>query len=296
MRNADAALRHAKAGEGGAVESFRPELTLRAMETLEMETKLRRALAGGELVVHFQPQVEVETGRVVGAEALVRWNSAERGLVLPGEFIPVAEERGLIVPLGEWVLRAAAAQLRRWLDDGLAPIIVATNVSAAQFRSPDFESSLVRILDETGVPPELMELEVTESLLARDVDAAAALLGRLRDRGVSISIDDFGTGYSSLSYLRRFPLRRLKIDRSFVNGIWTDPSAAAIVRTVIGISRGLGLRVVAEGVEEKRQYSFLRFHGCDEAQGFFIQKPVPEDAFRLFVDSGAFDPDRLPAT
>jgi len=295
MRSADAALRHAKAGEGGGFESFRPELTLRSMKSLDTETRLRRALADGELDVHFQPQVEVETGRVVGAEALVRWIDPERGLVLPDQFIPVAEERGLIVPLGEWVLRAAATRLRKWLDDGLAPLVVAANVSAAQFRSPGFESRLVAILEETGVPPELIELEVTESILARDVDAAAALLGRLRDRGVSISIDDFGTGYSSLGYLRRFPLRRLKIDKGFVAGIWVDPSAAAIVRTVIGIARGLGLKVVAEGVEEKRQYSFLRFHGCDEAQGFFVKRPVPEEAFLRFVAAGAFDPDVAPA-
>ena len=242
MQSADAALRHAKTGEGGGLESFRPELRLRSMQTLDTETRLRRALARGELVVHFQPQVEVETGRVVGAEALVRWNDPERGLLLPDQFIPVAEERGLIIPLGEWVLRAAATHLRRWLDGGLAPIVVAANVSAVQFRSPDFESRLVRILEETGVPAELIELEVTESVLARDVDAVAALLGRLRDRGVSIAIDDFGTGYSSLGYLRRFPLRRLKIDKGFVAGIWTDPSAAAIVRTVIGISRGWGSR------------------------------------------------------
>jgi diguanylate cyclase (GGDEF)-like protein/PAS domain S-box-containing protein len=295
MQSADAALRHAKAGDGGGLESFRPELTLRSMKTLETETRLRRALAGGELVIHFQPQVEVETGRVVGAEALVRWNDPERGLVLPEHFIPVAEERGLIVPLGEWVLRAAATRLRKWLDDGLEPIVVAANVSAVQFRSPDFESRLVRILEETGVPPDLIEVELTESILARDVDATAALLGRLRDRGVSIAIDDFGTGYSSLGYLRRFPLKRLKIDKGFVGGIWTDPSAAAIVRTVIGISRGLGLKVVAEGVEEKRQYSFLRFHGCDEAQGYFIKRPVPEEEFLRFVAAGAFDPDLPPA-
>ena len=294
MRSADAALRHAKAGEGGGLEFFRRELTVRAMETLETETKLRRAIANGELLLHFQPQVEVETGRIIGAEALVRWNDPERGLVPPGLFIPVAEERGLIVPLGEWVLRAAATQLKTWLEEGLPRIVVAVNVSAAQFRSPDFEPRLVQILEETRVPPELMELEVTESVLARDVEAAAAILGRLRQKGVSVSVDDFGTGYSSLGYLRKFPLQRLKIDQGFVRGIWTDPSAAAIVRTVIGMSRGLGLKVVAEGVEEKRQYSFLRFHGCDEAHGYFIQRPVPAAAFRAFLAAGAFDPDRVP--
>ena len=291
MRSADAALRHAKTGEGGTLEFFRREMTARAMETLELETKLRQAIANGELLLHYQPQVEVETGRVVGAEALVRWKDAERGLIPPGVFIPVAEERGLIVPLGEWVLRAAATQLRQWLDAGLPRIVVAVNVSAAQFRSPDFEGRLVEVLAETGAPPELMELEVTESVLARDVEAAAALLGRLRTRGISIAIDDFGTGYSSLGYLRKFPLQRLKIDQGFVREIWNDPSAAAIVRTVIGMSRGLGLKVVAEGVEEKRQFSFLRFHGCDEAQGYFIKRPVPAEAFRAFLEAGDFDPD-----
>ncbi len=291
MRSADAALRHAKAGEGGTLEFFRREMTARAMETLEIETKLRQAIANGALLLHYQPQVEVETGRVVGAEALVRWKDAERGLIPPGVFIPVAEERGLIVPLGEWVLRTAATQLRQWLDAGLPRIVVAVNVSAAQFRSPDFEGRLVEVLAETGVPPELMELEVTESVLARDVEAAAALLGRLRTRGISIAIDDFGTGYSSLGYLRKFPLQRLKIDQGFVREIWNDPSAAAIVRTVIGMSRGLGLKVVAEGVEEKRQFSFLRFHGCDEAQGYFIKRPVPAEAFRTFLEAGDFDPD-----
>lgn len=291
MRSADAALRHAKTGEGGTLQFFRREMTARAMESLEIETKLRQAIAKGELLLHYQPQVDVETGRVVGAEALVRWKDPVRGLVPPGVFIPVAEERGLIVPLGEWVLRAAAAQLRQWLDAGLPRVVVAVNVSAAQFRSPDFEGRLVGILEETGVPPELMELELTESILARDVEAAAALLGRLRSRGLSISIDDFGTGYSSLGYLRKFPLQRLKIDQGFVREIWNDPSAAAIVRTVIGMSRGLGLKVVAEGVEEKRQYSFLRFHGCDEAQGYFIKRPVPPEAFRAFLEAGDFDPD-----
>ncbi len=291
MRSADAALRHAKTGEGGTLQFFRREMTARAMETLETETKLRKAIANGELLLYYQPQVEVETGRVVGAEALVRWKDPERGLIPPGVFIPVAEERGLIVPLGEWVLRAAATQLRQWLDAGLPRIVVAVNVSAAQFRSPDFEGRLVEILEETGVPPELMELEVTESVLARDVEAAAALLGRLRARGLSIAIDDFGTGYSSLGYLRKFPLQRLKIDQGFVREIWNDPSAAAIVRTVIGMSRGLGLKVVAEGVEEKRQFSFLRFHGCDEAQGYYIKRPVPPEAFRAFLEAGDFDPD-----
>lgn len=291
MRNADAALRHAKSGEGGTLEYFRREMTARAMETLEIETKLRQALAKGELLLHYQPQVEVETGRIVGAEALVRWKDPDRGLIPPGVFIPVAEERGLIVPLGEWVLRAAATQLRQWLDAGLPRIVVAVNVSAAQFRSPDFETRLVEVLEASGVPPELIELELTESVLARDVEAAAALLGRLRARGVSIAIDDFGTGYSSLGYLRKFPLQRLKIDQGFVREIWNDPSAAAIVRTVIGMSRGLGLKVVAEGVEEKRQFSFLRFHGCDEAQGYFIKRPVPPEAFREFLEAGDFDPD-----
>ncbi len=291
MRSADAALRHAKSGEGGALEFFRREMTARAMESLDIETRLREAIANGELLLHYQPQVEVESGRVVGAEALVRWKDPERGLIPPGVFIPVAEERGLIVPLGEWVLRAAATQLRQWLDAGLPRIVVAVNVSAAQFRSPDFEGRLVEILEETGVPPELMELEVTESVLARDVEAAAALLARLRTRGISIAIDDFGTGYSSLGYLRKFPLQRLKIDQGFVREIWNDPSAAAIVRTVIGMSRGLGLKVVAEGVEEKRQFSFLRFHGCDEAQGYFIKRPVPAEAFRAFLEAGDFDPD-----
>jgi diguanylate cyclase (GGDEF)-like protein/PAS domain S-box-containing protein len=291
MRSADAALRHAKTGEGGALEFFRREMTARAMETLDLETRLRAAITNGELLLHYQPQVDVETGRVVGAEALVRWKDPERGLIPPGVFIPVAEERGLIVPLGEWVLRAAASQLRQWLDAGLPRVVVAVNVSAAQFRSPDFEGRLVEILAETGVPPELIELEVTESVLARDVEAAAALLGRLRTRGISIAIDDFGTGYSSLGYLRKFPLQRLKIDQGFVREIWNDPSAAAIVRTVIGMSRGLGLKVVAEGVEEKRQFSFLRFHGCDEAQGYFIKRPVPPEVFRAFLEAGDFDPD-----
>ena len=291
VRSADAALRHAKTREGGALEFFRREMTARAMESLEIETKLREAIANGGRPLHAQRQVEVETGRVVGAGAPVRGKAPVRGLIPPGVFIPVAEERGLIVPLGEWVLRAAATQLRRWLDDGLPPIIVAVNVSAAQFRSPDFEGRLVGTLEETGVPPELIELELTESILARDVEAAAALLARLRSRGLSISIDDFGTGYSSLGYLRKFPLQRLKIDQGFVREIWNDPSAAAIVRTVIGMSRGLGLKVVAEGVEEKRQYSFLRFHGCDEAQGYFIKRPVPPEAFRAFLEAGDFDPD-----
>ncbi len=291
MRSADAALRHAKTGEGGTLQFFRREMTARAMETLDIETRLRQAIANGELLLHYQPQVEVETGRIVGAEALVRWKDPERGLIPPGVFIPVAEERGLIVPLGEWVLRAAATQLRQWLDAGLPRVLVAVNVSAAQFRSPDFEGRLVEILEETGVPPELMELEVTESVLARDVEAAAALLGRLRTRGISIAIDDFGTGYSSLGYLRKFPLQRLKIDQGFVREIWNDPSAAAIVRTVIGMARGLGLKVVAEGVEEKRQFSFLRFHGCDEAQGYFIKRPVPAEDFRAFLEAGDFDPD-----
>ena len=257
----------------------------RSARHLQLVNGLRQVIEHGQLRVHYQPQVSMHDGRIVGAEALVRWTHPVLGTVSPAEFIPAAEYSGLILPIGEWVLRQAVRQAKSWMDGGLAPLIMAVNLSAVQFRHPDLPDLVSRILDEEGLPPEYLELELTEGVAMHDPQSAIEVMDRLHERGVRMSIDDFGTGYSSLSYLKKFKVYKLKIDQSFVRDISTDPEDKAIVSAIIHMARSLGLQTIAEGVETAGQLAFLREQGCDEMQGFHYCKPLPGDAFAVFARS-----------
>jgi EAL domain-containing protein (putative c-di-GMP-specific phosphodiesterase class I) len=261
------------------------------VERQSIEEGLRRALERQEFALHYQPKINLTTGAITGAEALLRWAHPTRGSVSPAEFIPVAEDCGLILPIGNWVLREACEQARAWVNAGLPITTVAVNVSAMEFRNENFLAGIFAILSETGLDPRLLELELTESLLMKHADSAAAILQTLRERGVHVAIDDFGTGYSSLSYLGKFPVDVLKIDQSFVRRIGSAGGGAAIVTAVIAMSRSLDLRVVAEGVETLVQLTFLRAHHCDEAQGYYFSRPVPSEQFANLLRTGISGPD-----
>jgi diguanylate cyclase (GGDEF)-like protein len=254
---------------------YRASMNARAFERQALEASLRQAVERDQLVLHYQPRVEIQSGRVVGVEALLRWNHPELGQVSPLQFIPLAEETGLIVPIGQWVLKTACEQNRRWQDEGLPPIRMAVNLSCVQFRQRGLFESVEQALAAAHLEPEWLELEITESSLMQDADSAIALLHRLKERGIHLSIDDFGTGYSSLSYLKRFPIDALKIDQSFVRDLTTNPDDSAIATAIILLGRSLKLRVVAEGVESRSQLALLRVLRCDEIQGYLVSRPVP---------------------
>jgi diguanylate cyclase (GGDEF)-like protein/PAS domain S-box-containing protein len=287
---ADIAMYRAKHGShgdhgdpGGAGYAFYAEdMNARAAERLRIEAGLRRALERDELLLHYQPKVAIADGRIVGAEALVRWNHPERGLVPPGEFIPVAEETRLILQVSEWVLEAACAQSRRWQDAGLPALKIAINLSAREF-NPKLPARIGAALARHGIPPELLDLEITEGMLMNSTEQVIAMMAELAAMGVSLSLDDFGTGYSSLSYLRRFPIDSLKIDRSFVIDLPDDANASAIASAIVSMSKRLQHRVVAEGVETRAQLQFLEAHGCDEIQGYFFSPPLPPEKFEAMV-------------
>ncbi|GAB1393297.1 hypothetical protein MASR1M60_14600 [Rhodocyclaceae bacterium] len=286
QQNAGAAMYRAKAGGGNAFMFYAADMNARALERLDLENGLRRALDRNELVVHYQPQLSLHTGKIIGAEALVRWQHPERGLMPPGEFIPLAEESGLIVPLGEWVMREACRQNKAWQNAGLAPITVAVNLSARQIAVQDLVELAARILAEHELAPKFLELELTESAVLADAEAFIKATERLKGLSITLSIDDFGTGFSSLSYLKRFAIDRLKIDQSFVRDLTQDPSSAAIAMAIISLSHSLGLSVIAEGVETEAQLNFLRIRHCDEMQGFFFSRPLPADEFAALLRSG----------
>jgi EAL domain-containing protein (putative c-di-GMP-specific phosphodiesterase class I) len=273
MRSADIAMYRAKALGRNNCQLFNETMNAEVLDRMALEEELNRALDRGEFVLHYQPIAEVESGRITSAEALIRWEHPERGLIPPLEFIPFAEETGLILPIGEWVLRTACAQGRRWQDAGLSIGRVAVNISVLQFLQPGFVETVRRILTETGLEPGRLELEVTESIAMEDAQWSQQVLGALNAMGIRITIDDFGTGHSSLAYLKAFPIKTVKIDRTFVNDVTTGADAAAIAVTIIGLARTLGLSVIAEGVETEEQLAFLREHGCDEFQGFFLGRP-----------------------
>ena len=284
LQNADTAMYHAKADGRNNFQFFHSDMNTRAVRRLLIEGSMRRALRQTEFLLHYQPQIDLASGVITGCEALVRWLDPDIGLIPPGQFIPVAEESGLIVPIGRWVLREACRQVRVWQEAGLRIVPVAVNISAVEFRHKDFLAGLVLILEETGLPPDCLELELTESILMHDVEASMTTLDALKAMGVKLAIDDFGTGYSSLSYLKRFPIDTLKIDQSFVRDIATDVDDATIVSAVIGMGRNLNHRVIAEGVETHEQFVFLSTRQCPEAQGFLFGRPVPADDFvRLLV-------------
>jgi diguanylate cyclase (GGDEF)-like protein len=281
VRDADAAMYRAKEAGGGRWSIFDQIVRDRAVARQAIEGDLRNAIAQDELVVHFQPEIAVATGDIVGVEALVRWERPGAGLVPPGEFIPIAEETGLIVPIGAWVMREACMQAMRLFDDGR--IVVRVNVSARQLAEPGLTATVAEALAASGLPPERLCLEVTESVVLEDGDRSVAALQALRDIGVGVSLDDFGTGYCSLSYLRRLPIDSLKIDRSFVRGLGNEADDDSIVTSVIDLARSLGVSVVAEGVETEEQLAGLRARGCDTVQGFLFARPGPATGIAAYV-------------
>jgi EAL domain-containing protein (putative c-di-GMP-specific phosphodiesterase class I) len=254
---------------------------------------LRRALAQNEFLLHYQPQVSLSTGRIIGVEALLRWQHPQLGLIAPGRFIGLAEETGLILPIGDWLLRQACGQACAWLHAGVPAVPVAVNLSAKQFSTAIVET-VRRILDQTGLDPKLVELELTESLSMEDPENTVGILASLKEMGVGLAIDDFGTGYSNLSYLKRFPVDRLKLDQSFVRDLTSDPDDLAIARAVISMAHSLRLSVIAEGVETEGQLAILAQNGCDEVQGYFFSRPVDADACAKQLKEGkALAPDCL---
>jgi len=285
LKQSGQALNHAKAEGRNCYKFYTAAMNARAFERLSMEANLRKALEQEQFRLHYQPKVDIRTGQVVGMEALVRWENPDLGLVLPARFIPVAEERGLIIPLSEWALREACQQMVAWRSEGIPPLRVSVNLSASQFSQKDLLATLERTLRETGMDPCWLELEITESLLMRDVETTIARLTSFQDLGIEISIDDFGTGYSSLAYLKRFSINALKVDQSFIREIPHDPDDAAIVRAVVALGHSLRLRVVAEGVEHESQLAFLKELGCDEVQGYYFSRPLSSDAFAEWVMS-----------
>ena len=283
QRHAEAALHQAKQQGRGLLRFFSPEMSRRARERLRLEAELRHAIEHDELLLHYQPQIDLKSGGIVGVEALVRWRHPQRGLVPPGEFIPLAEESGLVVGLGGWVLRQACRQIQIWLNAGLAPRQTAVNVSAVQLSQGHLVEDVRATLRETGIPPERLELEITESFVMADRDQSFRSLAGLRELGVRLSIDDFGTGYSSLAYLQQIAVQKLKIDLSFVRDVTTNSSNASIVRAIIALGRSLGLDVLAEGVESPEQAEYLRALGCDTIQGYLISRPLPVAEITAFL-------------
>ncbi|MCH8346206.1 MAG: PAS domain S-box protein, partial [Chloroflexi bacterium] len=286
LRNADTAMYRAKDQGRDNYKLYTPAMNTRIVERLALENSLRHGLERGEFLVYYQPQVDIASGRIVGMEALVRWQHPERGLVFPAEFIPVAEETGLIVPLGEWVLRTACAQNKAWQAAGYPPMRVAVNLSARQFQQRDLVEVVDEVLKETGLEARWLQLEITEGIAMQDVESNIAVLRELRQMGVQIAIDDFGTGHSSLSYLSRLPIDVIKIDQSFIQDLTTDPNGAAIARSIIVMAHNLKLKVIAEGVETEEQLAFLKKRRCDEMQGYLFSKPAPAEAFEEMLKQG----------
>jgi diguanylate cyclase (GGDEF)-like protein/PAS domain S-box-containing protein len=293
MKNADFAMYHAKDSGRNNYQFFKPDMNVRAVERQSLEVGLRHALERQEFVLHYQPKISLETGAIMGVEALIRWCHPQRGLVPPAQFIPVAEECGFIVPIGRWVLREACRQTRAWKDAGLPPIHIAINISAVELLDKDFVAGVRAILTETGLEPRYLELEITETFLMQDAKSTATVLQALKDLGVTLALDDFGTGYSSLSHLKRFPIDTLKIDQSFVRDLATDADDASIVSAVISMGESLHMRVVAEGVETRDQFVFLQEHSCPFAQGYYFSHPVVAGEFSQLLECSVVEPHSL---
>ena len=286
IKNADTAMYQAKENGRQSYQFFKSSMNERAVERQSIEEGLRRALERKEFTLHYQPKVSLETGEITGAEALLRWKPARQELVSPAKFIPVAEDCGLILPIGKWVLREACAQARAWSDARLPSITIAVNISAMEFRHEHFLEGVFEILKETGLDPKLLELELTESVLMKRVEATGSILATLRAKGIRVAVDDFGTGYSSLSYLRKFPIDALKIDQSFVRQITTYGGETSIVTAIIGMGRSLGLRVIAEGIETPEELAFLQAQQCEEGQGYYFSRPLPPGQFVKLLETG----------
>ncbi|HAK61477.1 MAG TPA: hypothetical protein DCO77_14045 [Nitrospiraceae bacterium] len=290
LKNADAAMYHAKGQGKNNYQFYKQSMNATALEKLELENDLRRALARKEFLLYYQPQIDVRTGEIVGMEALIRWQHPVRGLVSPADFIPLTEETGLIVPIGEWVLQTACKQSKAWQAAGFAPIPVSVNLSSRQFRQRVLLQTIEQAMDASGLDCRHIVLEITESVVMQEQEASRALLVELASKGLRLAMDDFGTGYSSLSNLKRFPIDAIKIDRSFVMDITTDPDDAAITKAIIAMGRSLNLNVIAEGVETEEQLAFLYQQGCHMIQGFLISRPVPmEEAAKLLAREKAGD-------
>lgn len=283
IKHAGIALHKSKEQGTGGFQFYSPEMNRIACERLAMETRLRQALERGELSLHYQPQVDLQSGRVVAVEALLRWDSPAFGSVAPCRFIPLAEETGLILPIGEWVLETACRQARQWHDAGFGALRMAVNISARQFKRTDFIERLDGILQSTGLDPEQLEVELTESIVMERSEDTLLTLTDLKVRGIKLAIDDFGTGYSMLGYLKYFPIDRIKIDRSFVRDITVDSDDAAITEAIVAMAHSLKLKVIAEGVETEAQLDFLRRCGCEEVQGFYFCRPQPSDQVESFL-------------
>jgi diguanylate cyclase (GGDEF)-like protein/PAS domain S-box-containing protein len=286
MKRADVAMYHAKEMGRDRYQFFQPAMNTRAVERQSLEDRLRHAIERNELLLHYQPKVNLSTGAIIGVEALVRWRHPERGLVPPEQFIAIAEDSGLIVPIGRWVLHEACRQARAWQVAGLAPTCMAINISAVELRTPGFVSGVRAVLADTGLDPRCLELELTETVLIDNSRTVADVLKELKDIGVLLALDDFGTGYSSLSYLKRYPIDTVKIDRTFVSDLTTEKGDASIVAAVIGMGKSLNMRVLAEGVETREQLEFLQEQGCPQGQGYYFSRPVVAAAFADLLGRG----------
>jgi diguanylate cyclase (GGDEF)-like protein/PAS domain S-box-containing protein len=286
IKNADTAMYHAKGAGRNNFQFFKGDMNLRAVERQSLEVSLRHALEGEQFLLHYQPKVNLDTGEITGVEALIRWQHPDRGLISPGRFIPIAEDCGLIVPIGRWVLREACRQTREWQDAGWLRLPIAVNVSALEFRDPGFVDSVRTVLQETGLQARYLELELTEGVLMEDGQCTAAVLQELKKMGVQLAVDDFGTGYSSLSYLQQFPIDVLKIDQSFVHHITGNPDDSSIVSAIIDMGKNLKQRVIAEGVETQGQLAFLQAQRCAEGQGYFFSRPLAAAQFAYLLQKG----------
>ncbi|WP_454864398.1 putative bifunctional diguanylate cyclase/phosphodiesterase [Pseudomonas rhizophila] len=283
IKKAETAMRNVKETGPNDYRFFTEDMNRRARQQQTIESGLRLALQRKEFVLHYQPKIDLRSGKVVGAEALVRWNRPDIGLIYPSDFIPVAEDSGLIVPLSQWVLQEACQQACRWQADGMRPLYLSVNVSTIDFRQRGFVEGIARTLKETGLDPTQLELEITESVLMQNVDTTVAILKAVKRLGIRLAIDDFGTGYSSLSYLQKFPVDVLKIDQSFVGDLSIDSNDAKLVSTIISLGKSLNLHIIAEGVETLEQLEFLKAHQCEEAQGYYFSKAVEPQAFALWM-------------
>lgn len=282
-KNADIAMNQAKKQGRNRYQYYSESMNTSTIERFTIENKLRRALERNEFMLFYQPQIDISTGRIIGVEALIRWLQPDLVLVKPGKFIPVTEETGLIVPIGEWILRSACAQSKLWRDEGLEPFNITVNVSGVQFLQDAFIEMVAQALIDSGVDGSFLKLELTESILMKDLENSIRKMNLLRDMGVRISIDDFGTGYSCLNYLKRFPVEILKIDRSFIKDVEANSDDQSIVRAIIALAHNLNMKVIAEGVETKKQLGLLRGYGCDAAQGFLICPPIHPNSLKQFI-------------
>jgi len=284
LKHADVAMYHAKEQGRNGYQFYSQSIHQLALERFALERDLRKALETDGFHIEYQPKIALKNSELTGLEALVRWKHPERGSVSPAEFIPLAEETGLIVPIGEWVLETACEQMVKWMEEGIPPFIMAVNCSSIQLVRTDMASVIKTVLENTGLNPAYLEIELTESLLLENVEEGINILQALKDLGLHVSIDDFGTGFSSLSYLKRLPVDKLKIDQSFIKDLTTDPGDAAIVTSMITLAHNLDLTVIAEGVENTEQLGFLRAERCDEVQGYLVSKPMPADSFSDWIN------------